>query len=48
VAEEGSGELVVEFETCKGTSFTLTDTATLLDGHAYIILLKVRDGGGWM
>ena len=42
MTHEGGGDNVVEFKACGGTSVTLTDTSSLLDGHSYVVLLKVR------
>lgn len=42
MTQEGGGDNVIEFQTCAGTSVTLTDTSSLVDGHSYVLLLKVR------
>ena len=42
VAQEGGGDNVIEFQTCQGSSATLTDTSHLVDGHSYVVLLKVK------
>ena len=41
VANQGGGDNVIEFQACQGTSTTLTDTHDLVDGHSYVVLLKV-------
>ena len=41
VASQGGGHNVIEFQACQGTSTTLTDTHDLVDGHSYVVLLKV-------
>ena len=42
VAQEGGGDNVIKFQTCRGSSATLTDTSHLVDGHSYVVLLKVK------
>lgn len=44
VTQEGGGDNVIEFQTCAGTPVTLTDTSSLVDGHSYVLFLKVRLG----
>ncbi|XP_076453311.1 uncharacterized protein LOC143288575 [Babylonia areolata] len=46
VAQRGGGDNVVDFQTCQGTSVILTDTSALVDGHAYVVLLKVTNKAG--
>ena len=36
-----SGSDVIPFEEYEGSSAVLTDVSSLVDGHAYIVLLKV-------
>ena len=37
-----SGSDVIPFEEYEGSSAVLTDVSSLVDGHAYIVLLKVQ------
>ena len=37
-----SGSDVIPFEEYEGSSAVLTDVSSLVDGHAYIVLLKVE------
>ncbi|XP_070204014.1 uncharacterized protein [Littorina saxatilis] len=46
VTNEGGGDNVIEFGACEGSSTTLTDTSLLVDGHAYVVLLKVTNRAG--
>ena len=44
VAQEQGGDNVIDFQSCdQGTqSFTFDNSSLLLDGHSYVVLLKVR------
>ena len=42
MAEKGGGQNVIDFTVCDKMSITLTNTTSLLDGHAYVALVKVK------
>ncbi|KAK7483107.1 hypothetical protein BaRGS_00025675, partial [Batillaria attramentaria] len=46
VSTEGGTGDVIPFEYCHGNEAEITDTSQLVDGHSYVVLLKVVNGAG--
>ena len=41
ISTEGRDKEVIPFQKAEGSSAVLTETASLYDGHSYVVLLKV-------